>query len=487
MNRFLTLVAPLRTPADAEADAGFRAIIVRQTRWGMVLASVLGVIGAAVFVGMQVLSGRRLALAYPEATDAAVVVSDDLVIVGLCLFVFVASRSESLVARWGRPLLAAVLVASATSSMIDDAARGDYTFSIAWVGLMTLVVVTAVPFRPRQALAMWATVAGIFAALMVLWPDALDTQIAVDRLAYAVFSALVVTCLSALLYAARWRQYQAYRRADGLRARLEARSGELEESMGRLAAAQARVVHAEKMAALGQFTSGLAHELQNPLNFVRNFAELSEELAGEVGGAVRAGDADGAVADLDDLASNLALIRKHGERASAVVQRMREHTGERRPPVPVRLNELAAQAVEAAPDNAAVEAVLADDVPAVAGSPRELSRALAHLVENAVWAAAQRDGRDGAARVTVETEACDGCVRVRVSDNGPGIPDAVGERVFEPFFTTRPTGEGTGLGLSLAYDTVVQGHGGELWFETEPGAGTTFVTQLPVEPEGEPA
>ena len=413
--------------------------------------------------------------------DAAVVVSDDLLVVALCLAVFIASRSQALVARWGRPLLAAVLVASATSSMIDDAARGDYSFSIAWAGLMTLVVITAVPFRPRQALTMWAVVAGVFVALLATWPDALDTQIAVDRLAYAVFSGLVVTCLSALLYASRWRQYQAYSRAEGLRAQLEARSGELEESLDRLAAAQARVVHAEKMAALGHFTSGLAHELQNPLNFVHNFAELSEELAEDVGGAVQGGDADGALADLGDLASNLALIRKHGERASAVVRRMREHTGERRPSVSVRVNALALEAVEAAPEGAEVEAVLGDGLPPVAGSPGALARALAHTVENAVWAATQRAGdRDGAARVTVATEARDGCVRVRVSDNGPGIPEAVGERVFEPFFTTRPTGEGTGLGLSLAYDTVVQGHGGDVRFETEPGVGTTFVIELPV-------
>ena len=83
--------------------------------------------------------------------------------------------------------------------------------------------------------------------------------------------------------------------------------------------------------------------------------------------------------------------------------------------------------------------------------------------------------------MTVETEACDGCVRVRVRDNGPGIPEAVGDRVFEPFFTTRPTGEGTGLGLSLAYDTIVQGHGGALWFETTPGVGTAFVADLPLD------
>ena len=151
MTRFHDLVAPLRTPADAERDPGFRDIVVRQTRWGMVLASTLGVIGVAVFVVMQVLSGRRLALSYPEVADAAVVISDDLLVVVLCLTVFAASRSEALVARWGRPLLAAVLVVSATSSMIDDAARGDYSFSIAWAGLMALVVITAVPFRPRQA------------------------------------------------------------------------------------------------------------------------------------------------------------------------------------------------------------------------------------------------------------------------------------------------------------------------------------------------
>ena len=479
-----SLLSPLRVPPGAEDDPGFREVVVRHTRWGMALASVLGIVGAVVFVGMQLASGRRLALAYPDATDTAVVVADEVVIVALCLALIAAAQREALVARWGRPLLAAVLVTAATASMVDDAARGDYTFSIAWAGLMAVVVFTAAPFRPLQAAATWGVIAGVFGGLLLAWPDTLSTQIAVDRVAYAAFAAIVVTCLSALLYAGRFRQYQAFQRADALRAALDERGRELEASLDRLAAAQDRAAYAEKMAALGQFASGLAHEVQNPLNFVTNFAEVSEELVEDALAAVHTGDAEGAAAELGDLQDNLDRIRRHGERASGIVRRMREHTGERKPPAAVRLNPLVAEAVETArkADPAGEDIAVDLDLDPAAGvvevSALDLQRALLHIVENALWAAGA--GEAGPPRVAVQTRRLDGHAVVRVSDTGPGIDAGVGARVFEPFFTTRPTGEGVGLGLSLAYDTVVQGHGGDLRFETEPGAGTTFIVEVPV-------
>ena len=477
------LAAPLRTPRGAEREPGFHAVVVRHTRWGMVLASALGIVGSVMFVGMQLASGRRLALAYPDVPDAAVVVSDEVLIVSLCLALAAAARREPLVARWGRPLLAAVLVTAATASMIDDAARGDYTFSIAWAGLMAVVVVAAVPFRPAQAAAMWTVVSLVFGALLQLWPDRVASQFAVDRVAYAAFTAVVLTCLSAVLYAGRWRQHQAWRRADALRASLAERSRELEASLGRLAAAQTRAAYAEKMAALGQFTSGLAHEVQNPLNFVTNFAEVSEELVEDALASLNDGDIGAAAEDLAEVRDNVGRIRRHGERASAIVRQMREHTGERKPPAAVRLNAVVAEAVEAArradPAAVPVDLDLGPDVGVVEGSAHDLQRALVRIIENALWAAGA--GEPEAARVAVRTHRLDGHAVVRVSDTGPGIEDGLGDRVFEPFFTTRPTGEGVGLGLSLAYDAIVQGHGGRLRYEAAPGVGTTFIAEVPVD------
>ena len=476
------LTVPLRVPRDAERDADFHAVIVRHTRWGMLLAAALGAVGSAMFVGMQVASGRHLALVYPDVPDAAVVVADEVLIVALCLALVAAARRERLVSRWGRPLLAAVLVTAATASMLDDAARGDYTFSIAWAGLMAVVAVAAVPFRPAQAAAMWAAVGAVFGGLLLLWPDAVASQFAVDRVAYAAFTAVVLTCLSALLYAGRYRQHQAFRRADALRASLTERTADLEASLEELAAAQERAAYAERMAALGQFSSGLAHELQNPLNFVTNFAELSQEMIEDVGGAIRDGDLDVAVADLDDLAENAARIHRHGERMSRIVRQMRDHTGERKPPVPVEVNALVRRTALSVYDaggalgEVALDFDLCPDLPRVAASPLDLARAVAGVVENALLAAAEGGGPP---QVSVETRGGPGHVTIRVSDNGPGIPAAAAGHVFEPFFTTRPTGEGIGLGLSLAYDAVVQGHGGDLRFETEPGGGTTFVVEVP--------
>jgi signal transduction histidine kinase len=243
------------------------------------------------------------------------------------------------------------------------------------------------------------------------------------------------------------------------------------------------------MASLGRLTAGIAHEIKNPLNFVNNFAGLSQELVAEL-----EAEADPAVrqALLADLKANAAKIEEHGRRADAIVRAMMDHarggSGERRS---VALNglveEYARHAYHALRARHPAFAVtldldLAEDAGEVEVVPQDIGRVLLNLLGNAFDAvrarAAEAEGTYAPA-VRVVTRRTDEGVEVRVEDNGCGMPAEVQARAFEPFFTTKPTGTGTGLGLSMSYDVVTQGHGGTLTVESEPGVGSTFAMTLP--------
>ena len=263
-------------------------------------------------------------------------------------------------------------------------------------------------------------------------------------------------------------------------AEVAAKNGELEALLGELHRTQARLVQSEKVASLGRLTAGIAHELKNPLNFVTNFAGLSAELVGELEAEA---DPDTRRAILDDLRANVRAVETHGRRADAIVTSMMAHarggTGE---PRPTDLAALVRQSAEAArqargADGAAAVAFDLDDVGKVVLVPEEVGRAIAALVDNALQAVA---GVEGAApRVTVGVRRRPDAVEVSVEDDGPGMTDEVRARAFEPFFTTRPTGEGTGLGLSLAWD-VATGHGGSLTAGPAVRGGERLVLVLPL-------
>jgi len=274
-----------------------------------------------------------------------------------------------------------------------------------------------------------------------------------------------------------------------------------------LRTAQSRLIQQEKMASLGRLTAGVAHEIKNPLNFVNNFADLSAELANEIAETLRSsGDtASQAQPLLADLRDNVARIREHGERADRIVRGMLEHAGATRGPRgAVDVSRLVEDHANMAMDSfrrrhptfAPLFTVTTEaTVPAVEAVPSEIGRAVAAMVDNALNAVLDRAhaagaGGDGAAYVPeVRVAIChvpaspgsEAAVRVEVADNGVGIPDSHREHVFEPFYTTRPAGSGTGLNLSLSYEFVVHGHGGTLTFETLPGEGSTFVMSLPVQ------
>ena len=288
--------------------------------------------------------------------------------------------------------------------------------------------------------------------------------------------------------------------AEGLEARVAERTADLQKALHHLTEAQDQLIHAEKMASLGQLTAGIAHEIKNPLNFVNNFAQLSIELADELEEEIE-GHEDKALAEvrealkeiLGQLKQNAAKIREHGTRADGIVRSMLEHSrtgpSQRRA---MDLNalvdefvNLAYHGMRARQDgfNVTFERRYDEAVGEVEVVPQELGRVFVNLLNNAFDAVhAKKQTADGAyvPTIAVGTRRNGDTVEVQVRDNGTGIDEAVRQKIFEPFYTTKPTGEGTGLGLSLSYDIVTQGHGGMLAVESAEGEGATFIITLPV-------
>ncbi|MVM35892.1 histidine kinase [Spirosoma sp. HMF4905] len=277
------------------------------------------------------------------------------------------------------------------------------------------------------------------------------------------------------------------------------RTTELNQSLTDLKATQAQLIQKEKLASLGELTAGIAHEIQNPLNFVNNFSEVSTELIDELkeGPFLKLPDSEKDYAEeiLGDLTSNLQKINHHGGRASSIVKGMLEHSrtesGEKRP---TDLNVLADEYLKIAYHGLKAKnkdfncELVTDFDPAlepVEVAPQEIGRVLLNLYNNAFYAVAERGARSKeqgivyqpAVRVT--TQRSESGMEIRVKDNGTGISDVVKAKIFQPFFTTKPTGEGTGLGLSLSYDIITKGHSGMLTVESTSGEGTEFSIQLP--------
>ena len=275
-------------------------------------------------------------------------------------------------------------------------------------------------------------------------------------------------------------------------------------TLAQLKATQAQLVQSEKMAFLGELTAGIAHELQNPLNFVKNFAEVSTDLVDEMSGDFRDPSRDAGLEGeiLAGLKQNLQKISQHGQRASSIIKDMLAHsrsgTGQR---VLIDLNTLVHESLTLAyqglqANEKTFRATLNTDFDSELGLigvvAQDLSRVLLNLFTNALYAVRQRQQQGVMAgdidaadlpyepTVTVSTRRPnEQVVEIRVSDNGTGIPEAVRSKIFQPFFTTKPAGEGTGLGLSLSYDIVTKGHGGTLTVESKEGEGTEFLIILP--------
>jgi signal transduction histidine kinase len=245
------------------------------------------------------------------------------------------------------------------------------------------------------------------------------------------------------------------------------------------------------MASLGELTAGIAHEIQNPLNFVNNFSEVNSELIEEMIKQLAISNWQEAREIGMDIKENEEKIAHHGKRAEAIVKSMlqhsRFHTGQKEL---IDINELVEEYVRLAfhglrakdPSfNSMIETNLDNSLEKINVVPQEIGRVILNLVNNAFYAVTEKSKKNIQGfepKVTVTTAGNNGNIEIRVQDNGDGIPSPVLEKIFQPFFTTKPTGQGTGLGLSLSYDIVTKGHGGKLNVNTNEGKGTEFVIEL---------
>ena len=279
---------------------------------------------------------------------------------------------------------------------------------------------------------------------------------------------------------------------------VQARTRELAASLDELRTAQDRLVQTEKLASLGQLTAGIAHEIKNPLNFVNNFSALSAELVDELNEVLKPAALDGRVREeIDDLTQmlkgNLEKVVQHGKRADSIVKNMllhsREGSGEQRS---TDINAVLDESLNLAYHGARAEKpgfniTLQRDfdagIVAIDAFPQEITRVFLNLITNGFYAAAKRKSETTDSGfepvLTATTRNIGHCVEIRIRDNGTGIPADVKEKIFNPFFTTKPAGEGTGLGLSMSHDIIVKQHGGSIDVATVPGQFTEFTIVLP--------
>ncbi len=302
-----------------------------------------------------------------------------------------------------------------------------------------------------------------------------------------------------LLAIAAFAGFKNKQKANAL---LKKQKGEIESTLGKLKSTQAQLIQSEKMASLGELTAGIAHEIQNPLNFVNNFSEVNKEMIDEMKEELATGNLQQAIEIANDIKANEEKINHHGKRAGDIVKGMLQHsqssTGKKEP---TDINALCDEYLRLsyhglrAKDksfNADFKTNFDVSIGKINIIPQEIGRVLLNLFNNAFYACTERLGSTVNQKlnaqssaltanykptVTVRTKKLDNKIEIEVTDNGNGIPQNIVDKIFQPFFTTKPTGQGTGLGLSLSYD-IVKAHGGEIKVESKAGEGSTFIIQL---------
>ena len=311
----------------------------------------------------------------------------------------------------------------------------------------------------------------------------------------AISFALLIGFIAILLY----RNVQQSKMAN---ANLLSQKEKLQQTLDQLKSTQSQLVQAEKMASLGELTAGIAHEIQNPLNFVNNFSEVSTELVDEMKSEIKKGNYDEVNVIADDVKQNLEKINHHGTRAADIVKGMLQHSRSSSGlKEPTDINALTDEYLRLAYHglrakdidfNATMKTDFDKSIGKINIIPQDIGRVILNLITNAFYAVNEKSKQgiaDYEPTVSVVTKKVNHQVEIRVTDNGNGIPPNILDKIFQPFFTTKPTGQGTGLGLSLSYD-IVKAHGGELKVETltaeaatqagKEGAGTTFIISLPL-------
>jgi signal transduction histidine kinase len=265
----------------------------------------------------------------------------------------------------------------------------------------------------------------------------------------------------------------------------------------KLRSTQAQLIQSEKMASLGELTAGIAHEIQNPLNFVNNFSDINKELITEIKEEMSKENYDDVKLILNDIEKNEEKINHHGKRAEAIVRSMLQHskkgTGQREE---IDINDLCDEYLRLsyhvfrAKDksfNAEIKTVFVKYIYKINIVPQDIGRALLNIFNNAFYAVNEKQKKESAKGnfsynpfVSVETKKADDSIEIKINDNGEGIPHNIIHKIFQPFFTTKPTGQGTGLGLSLAYDIITKQHGGTMKVESKHGEGTNFIVTIPI-------
>ncbi|HUZ57896.1 MAG TPA: ATP-binding protein [Hanamia sp.] len=328
-----------------------------------------------------------------------------------------------------------------------------------------------------------------------------EREIEIERTAYqnrisqyTLLAGLFILLLIAFFV---YRNYLREKKAKNL---LREKNDIIEQTLSNLKSTQKQLIQSEKMASLGELTAGIAHEIQNPLNFVNNFSDVNKELVDELQTELKSGNTAEAISISNDIKENSEKINHHGKRAGDIVKGMLQHsrtsTGVKEP---TDINALADEYLRLsyhglrAKDksfNAKLETDFDESIGKINIVVQDIGRVLLNLINNAFYAVNERLRQTQSdihyePTVTVRTllnpplEGREASVLITVSDNGNGIPQKAVDKIFQPFFTTKPTGEGTGLGLSLAYD-IVKKHGGELKVETRENEGSKFIIQLPI-------
>jgi two-component system NtrC family sensor kinase len=288
------------------------------------------------------------------------------------------------------------------------------------------------------------------------------------------------------------KKEQALNQQKKLQEEVNRQTAEIRTTLDNLKSTQSQLIQSEKMASLGELTAGIAHEIQNPLNFVNNFSEVSNELISEMVEEVDNGNTNEAKAIAENIKQNLEKIINHGKRADAIVKGMLQHSrsnvGVKEP---TDINALADEYLRLAYHglrakdnsfNATMKTDFDESIGKINIIPQDIGRVLLNLFNNAFYAVAEKKKQiddNYEPKISVSTKKINDKVVLMVMDNGNGISQKMVDKIFQPFFTTKPTGQGTGLGLSLSYD-IVKAHGGEIKVETKEGEGSEFTIELPL-------
>ena len=314
---------------------------------------------------------------------------------------------------------------------------------------------------------------------------------------------IAIIALIAVFSAIGFLLYRNNRQKQKANQILQEKNSDIKLTLDELKSTQKQLIQSEKMASLGELTAGIAHEIQNPLNFVNNFSEVSNELMDEMNAEIEKGDLKEAKLIAIDIKQNLEKINQHGKRAGDIVKGMLQHSrsssGQKEP---TDINKLADEYLRLAYHglrakdksfNATMKTDYDETIENINIIPQDLGRVILNLITNAFYAVNEKTlsavatlptGQAGPTAVkyeptvSISTKKINDKVEIKVTDNGNGIPQNIIDKVFQPFFTTKPTGQGTGLGLSLAYD-IIKAHGGELKVETKEGEGSEFIISLP--------